>query len=154
LRKGPSGKAGFCISIVLSSGFSPALDQLQQRLIAASQSLACLYLIQIRDSLLRQCNDKLMLAFGDQPFAVAPHRLSFHRGCVLHKRDRTPNGQLENLIGQIALCPEIRANNPRLWTEMAYFPESVREAAELHCGIKHEIEGRIGSPPQISNRIA
>jgi hypothetical protein len=92
LRKSPPGKAGFCSSIGLSSGFPPALDQLQQRLIAASQSLARLYLIQIRDRLLRQSYDKLMLTFRNEPFAVISHRLCFHRWHVLHGLVCSPVG--------------------------------------------------------------
>jgi hypothetical protein len=80
LRKSPPGKAGFCSFMALSSGFPPALDQLQQHLIAAPQSVAFLNLVQIGNRFPRKRHDKLMLAVGDQIPAVGPHTFSFERG--------------------------------------------------------------------------
>ncbi|WP_456304062.1 hypothetical protein, partial [Acidiphilium multivorum] len=82
----PPGKAGFRISSGLLSRFSPALDQLQQRLAAAPQTLAFLDLVDEGDSLVGELEQHLLRAGVPKALAVADVPPNIGSGGFWHRR--------------------------------------------------------------------
>jgi hypothetical protein len=88
-HESPPGKAGFRISDDLLGGFSPALDQLQQRLAAIPQALAFLDLVEECDRLVRQLEQNFLRPGRSEALAET--------GClegisIRHRRERSESG--------------------------------------------------------------
>jgi hypothetical protein len=87
IHKSPPGKVGFCISGDLLGRFPPPLDQFQQGLAAASQSLAFLEFVEQRHSLARELHENLGPACSAYTLAIGGAVLS-RSGFIRHGRTR------------------------------------------------------------------